>query len=298
MTEPSSTNLTILFADICLSTSLFDQLGDEAALALEMDALQMAGNIAREHNGKVIGTIGDEMMCTFDSPEAALLTANDIHSQIKSKPQLKKHQLAMRVGINQGPVVRSDDSVYGDVVNIAARLAQQAKANQSLVSANTLEQVGGNFNDKLRPLGKISLQGKAGMIEIHELLTEVDTGEITEVVHTEGKPSRAYLMTVQFLTRQMRFDPMLVRFLFGRSIDCDQPIDHPTISREHAELTYRNGQFELRDFSSNGSIVVRGSRIEPVHRSSFILRDKGEIYLGRTLHQRQFRIEYNCISHQ
>ena len=298
MTERSSTNLTILFADLCRSTSLFDQLGDEAALALEMDALQMAGNIAKEHNGKVIGTIGDEVMCTFDSTEAALLTANDIHAQIRLKANLKEHHLAMRVGINQGPVVRSDESVYGDVVNIAARLAQQAKANQSLVSTETLEHVGDKFNDQLRPLGKISLQGKAGMIEVHELLTEEDTGEITEVVLTEEKPSRAYLMTVQFLTRQMRFDPMLVRFLFGRSIDCDQPMDHPTISREHAELTYRNGQFELRDFSSNGTVVVHGNKIEPVHRSSFVLRDKGEIYLGRTLHQRQFRIEYNCISHR
>ena len=94
--------------------------------------------------------------------------------------------------------------------------------------------------------------------------------------------------------KMSRFDPMLVRFLFGRGQDCDQTIDHPTISREHAEILFRNGQFLLRDFSTNGSIVVQGDNIEQIHRSSIELKGEGQIYLGRTHDQQDYCIEFTC----
>lgn len=298
MNAGPNTQLTVLFADICRSTFLFDQLGDESALALGMDALQLAASIITENQGTVIGTIGDQVMCTFKAPESALHTANEIHRQIKAQTHMQKHHLAMRIGINHGPVVASRDSVYGDAVNVAARLAQQAKAHQSLVTASTITPLIEKFSKQLRPLGMISLQGKAGMVEIHELLVTADPEEITEVVNPEKKQARAYLLTVRYLGREFRFDPMLVRFMFGRSADCDQPVSHTTISREHAELTYRNGQFELRDFSTNGSQVLQAGKVHRVHRSRLVLQDKGEIYLGQTIHQRQFRIEFTCHLHR
>jgi len=86
-----------------------------------------------------------------------------------------------------------------------------------------------------------------------------------------------------------------VSFLFGRGLDCDQTIDHPTISREHAEILYRNGQYILRDFSTNGSFIVQGDQPERVHRSSVELRGQGRIYLGRTLDMPEFCIEFTCV---
>jgi hypothetical protein len=201
----------------------------------------------------------------------------------------------MRVGINSGAVVSTSTSVYGDTVNIAARLAQQAKANQSLVSSITTESISESLRSQLRLIGQISMQGKAGTIEVHELLASDSKEEITEVVSTDGIPSRSFLMTARYRTRQMRFNPMLIRFLFGRSVDCDQVIDHSTISREHAEFLYRNGQFILRDFSTNGTVVVQGNNARRLHRSSMELKGSGKIYLGRTLNQQQFCIEFTCV---
>jgi len=261
-----------------------------------MEALQLAGKIATQHRGTVIGTIGDEVMCIFDVPEDALIAANHIHSQVRKNALMQKHQLAMRIGINSGTVVSMSGSIYGDTVNIAARLAQLAKANQSLVSSATKAVIGADLRTQLRPLGKMSLQGKAGMTEVHDLL-EPDTGEeITEVVTANEVVTRSFLMTTRYLNQQKRFNPMLVRFLFGRSMECDQIIDHPTISREHAEFLYRNGQFILRDFSTNGSVLVQGSSIKQLHRSSVELKGNGKIYLGRTLHQHRYCIEFTCLS--
>lgn len=295
MTEPSPKGLTILFSDICRSTVLFETIGDQAALDLIMGALNLVADIARKNHGTVIGTIGDEVMCTFNTPEDALIAAQQIHSEMQKNVSMHEHQLAMRVGINSGAVVSVSNSVYGDTVNIAARLAQQAKANQSLISAATIASIRENLRDQLRRVGQLSLQGKAGMIEVYELLVPDDQEAITEVASTREVPDRSFLMTARYLTRQMRFDPMLVRFLFGRGMECDQVIDHPTISREHAEFQYRNGQFLLRDFSTNGSVIVSGNKIESIHRSSMELKGSGKIYLGKTLHQHQYCIEFTCI---
>ena len=295
MTEAPPTKLTVLFADICRSTVLFDKLGDQDALKLIMKALELAGQIVTEQNGTVIGTIGDEVMCTFISPEDALIAARQIHKMMQQNPLMQSNQLAMRVGINSGTVVSLSNNVYGDTVNIAARLAQQAKANQSLLSSNTMASIDKILRDQIRHVGQINLRGKAGAIEVHELLETDTEEEITEVSSNKKLVTRSFLMTARYRTRVMRFDPMLVRFLFGRGQDCDQTIDHPTISREHAEILYRNGQFLLRDFSTNGSYIIQGDNKEQIHRSSLELKGRGEIYLGRTLNQPDFCIEFTCL---
>jgi len=295
MAEAPQTELTVLFADICRSTDLFDRLGDQDALNLVMKALEMATGIATAQQGTVIGTIGDEVMCTFEAPQDALTAARQIHKMIQQDSLMQSNQLAMRVGINTGAVVSLSNSVYGDTVNIAARLAQQAKANQSLVTSRTIASIDEFQRDQIRPFGQINLRGKSGAIDVFELLEKDTEEEITEVANSKNLESRSFLMTVRYRTREMRFDPMLVRFLFGRGQDCDQTVDHPTISREHAELLYRNGQFLLRDFSTNGSYVLQGENREQVHRSSIELRGEGQIYLGRTFGQPDFCIEFTCI---
>ena len=294
MTDTSPTELTVLFADICRSTVLFERLGDQDALKLIMNALDLAGQIVTRQHGTIIGTIGDEIMCTFNKPESALIAARQIHKMMQQDALMQSNQLSMRVGINSGAVVSLSDNVYGDTVNIAARLAQQAKANQSLVSSNTIASIDEMLRDQIRHIGQINLRGKAGAIDVHELLEPDTEEEITEVANNEKIATRSFLMTARYRTREMRFDPMLVRFLFGRGQDCDQTIDHPTISREHAEILYRNGQFLLRDFSTNGSIVVQGDSIEQIHRSSIELKGKGQIYLGRTHGQPEYCIEFTC----
>ena len=296
MSQQSAGDLTVLFADICRSTDLFDTLGDQLALDLIMEALQLVRNVATENHGNVISAIGDEVMCTFAVAENALIAAKQIHLMLASNASLQNHHIMMRVGINSGAAIRASNSVYGDTVNIAARLAQQAKANQSLVSSSTIDSVSGKFRKQLRLVDQINVQGKPGAIEVHELLETGNEEEVTEVTPTSDIIKRSFLMTASYQTRQMRFTPMLVRFVFGRSMTCNQVIDHPTISREHAEFIYRNGRFILRDFSTNGSVVIQNHNIEQLRRSSTVLKGDGKIYLGKTSHQPEFCITFSCMN--
>ena len=233
-------------------------------------------------------------MCTFASPEAAMQAANQIHAIMQDRAELKSHHLAMRIGINSGPVIETDNNVYGSTVNIAARLAQQAKANQTLVSANTVAYCQNKHAGEFRSVGWLNLPGKAGAFNVHELIPPESGTEVTEVAFVREIKTSAFLLTLKFMTQQVQLNPMLVRYLLGRGEECDQIVDHPTVSREHAELRYQSGKFVLRDFSTNGSVVVHQGKTTRLHRSAMELIHKGEIYLGRTDNMRQFRIDYNC----
>ncbi len=296
MTETKTTKLTVMFADICRSTFLFTQLGDQKALQLVTEVLDLANQIARAHGGTVIGTIGDEILTTFTVPQHALEAANAIQSEVRSQSNFISHGLAVSIGINYGPVVVTNNNIHGDTVNIGARLAQQAKPNQTLVSSSAVMALDNRTHLYLRSIGPLSLQGKAGTTDVHELLTTDRTDEITDAQQIAAIQERAFLVSMSYHTKRMRFDPLLVRFLFGRSQRCDQVIDHSSISREHAELRYINGKFVFRDFSTNGSAVIIEQKVEHLFRTSIELRGEGEIYLGRTLNDRQFCIEFKCTT--
>lgn len=297
MTFDTNNWSTVLFADICQSTSLFERLGDRAALELITEALRLSSDEAVKLQGQVIGTIGDEVMCIFACPENALLAANRIHATIQQHPQMQAQRLAMRIGINSGPVLTTDDSVYGTTVNIAARLAQQAKANQSLVAAHTVAYSQNKYAGEFRSIGWLNLPGKAGALDVHELIAPEDKDEVTEVALVALKKATAFQLTLRFANHQTQLNPMLVRYLLGRGDECDQVIDHPTVSREHAEIRYQNGTFLLRDFSTNGSVVIQDQSSTRLHRSTLDLSDKGQIFLGRTDRLPQFCIDFVCARH-
>ncbi|HVT31129.1 MAG TPA: adenylate/guanylate cyclase domain-containing protein, partial [Rhodanobacteraceae bacterium] len=60
--------LTILFADVSGSTKLFEARGDEAAMRIVGGVLVALAEVAARHGGRVVKTIGDEIMCTFPGP--------------------------------------------------------------------------------------------------------------------------------------------------------------------------------------------------------------------------------------
>ncbi len=73
---------TIIFADVCRSTQLFETYGDRRAREIVGHALEVMERVINSYDGAVIKTIGDEVMCTVDSPDKAVLAACEIHKQI------------------------------------------------------------------------------------------------------------------------------------------------------------------------------------------------------------------------
>src|SRR5215510_8309023 len=117
--------MTVLFADITDSTSLYQKLGDAAARNVINDCLTLVASVLPRYNGRVVKTMGDELMCIFPSADLALLAASEMQSLVSTtKPA--DHAVVLHIGLQHGPVLVEEDDVFGDTVNAAAYLTAVA----------------------------------------------------------------------------------------------------------------------------------------------------------------------------
>src|SRR3954471_18706856 len=114
--------LTILFADVSGSTRLFESRGDEIARRIIANVLLALAEVTGRHGGRVIKTIGDEIMCTFPGPMQGLLGAVDMQKRVAHDTVFAADKLVIRIGLHHGDALMEDNDVYGDAVNVAARM--------------------------------------------------------------------------------------------------------------------------------------------------------------------------------
>ncbi|HEX8782690.1 MAG TPA: adenylate/guanylate cyclase domain-containing protein, partial [Steroidobacteraceae bacterium] len=99
--------LAILFADVVGSTRLYDIMGDVRARDMVAICIEVMRNATEQRQGTVIKTMGDEVMATFPTADAALNAAAQMQQQISAHAQLKieGQPVAIRIGCHFGPVM-------------------------------------------------------------------------------------------------------------------------------------------------------------------------------------------------
>ena len=128
-------SFAVMFADVVGSTGLYERLGDEIASHKIGDAIKLASDVIQKHEGIIVKHIGDEVMCRFDSADNAVQCACEINELMASQPIQHGVGLVFSIGINWGLVILQDDGdIFGDVVNLAARMAKEAKAAQIIAT--------------------------------------------------------------------------------------------------------------------------------------------------------------------
>jgi hypothetical protein len=282
-----------MFADICESTFLFNQLGDEKAARLVNQALHKASESVQRNGGKVLRTKGDDILCIFSKPLEALQASREIHSGASRFSAVHSQALAMSIGINSGPALLSEGDILGDTVNMAARLSAFAKAGQTLVSSQTVDLLGPVPPSQIRPFGEITLKGKSESLSTFEVLDDEDPDEITQVGPTPLQFPKSNWLSLKYQSKLSKLDYRLVRFLIGRNSDCELVIEHPLISRHHAEIRYQNNEFVLTDFSTNGTELIIEGRPTTLHHNSLALHGNGSIFPGRMVYNQKFEIAFH-----
>ena len=129
----------IMFADVSGSTSLYEKLGDQRALAAIDAVLAELRKSTALQDGRVIKTIGDEVMAVFASADAAMQAACDMQHRVAAIPHADKVRLAIRVGFHFGPAIEEGGDYFGDAVNTAARMAGLAKGGQIITSSPSVD---------------------------------------------------------------------------------------------------------------------------------------------------------------
>jgi len=100
-----------------------------------------------EHRGRLFGSAGDSFIAEFSSPLQAVLCANVFQRQIAgfNEDEAPDHRMWFRVGINLGDVMMDDDNLYGEGVNVAARLEQIGEPGGICVSRKVYDEVRRNL---------------------------------------------------------------------------------------------------------------------------------------------------------
>ena len=277
------TELCILFADIAESTSLFEKHGDEAARNAISSVLDVLLKEAEKHQGNLVKTIGDEIMCTFPKANHALLAAIEMQNSVSGNFVLGNHPIEIRVGFHYGDVIEEQGDVFGDAVNVAARMTGYAKKGQVITNSIT-------FKSCLLPpflthrsLGKSKVKGKLLPVEIIEILWQQDISQVTRVTSALDikLPVTKSQLEIQLNNKTQIMTDQSPTKTIGRGDDCDIQISMLMASRLHGEIQYIGGNFKYTDESTNGSWVKQGGS-DPIriHRDSILLLETGQIAFG------------------
>ncbi|MBF0621194.1 MAG: adenylate/guanylate cyclase domain-containing protein [Magnetococcales bacterium] len=284
MTQRVKQDLAIMFADIAGSTRLYEQLGDAKARALTSDCLGLLSQLTELYMGRVIKTIGDEVMCTFPSADQAADAAVRMQEELDQRADEVDVRLRIRVGFHFGEVILEGGDVFGDAVNLAARMASQAKADQILTTGETVGLINASLQENCRFIIDAQVKGKQKIIEIFELTW----GEEEELTILGGLPGQQdvaeqeAVMVLAFGTRELTLGQQRSTISLGRGKQNHFQIPDSRASRMHAKVEYRRGRFVLVDQSTNGTyVMLSGEGGQLVHRDERELSDEGVIGLGR-----------------
>ncbi|VAW44025.1 Adenylate cyclase [hydrothermal vent metagenome] len=277
------TELCILFADIAESTSLFEKHGDEAARTAIASVLDVLLNEAEKHQGHLVKTIGDEIMCTFPKANHALLAAVEMQNTVSGNFVLGNHPIEIRVGFHFGGVIEESNDVFGDAVNVAARMTGYAKKGQIITNSVTYKTCILPPFLTHRSLGKTKVKGKLLPVEIVEILWQQDTSQVTRVTSAldiKLPVTKSQLKLELDGRQQMMTDQSPIKII-GRGDDCDIQINMLMASRLHGDIQFSGGYFRYTDESTNGTWVLQsGGEPIRIHRDSMVLQDEGQITFG------------------
>lgn len=150
----------ILAADVVGFSRLMGN--DEAGTLASLRALraEVIDPRVADHNGRIFKTTGDGVLVEFPSVVNAVACAVDIQRGIEGRnadlPEEKA--LRLRIGVNLGDVIVEGDDIFGDGVNVAARLEGIATPGGIAISANVLENIGKRFDLRYADLGEQTLK--------------------------------------------------------------------------------------------------------------------------------------------
>lgn len=270
--------VAVLIADVCGSTPLYERSGSERALDLIAECLEGVSGIVEQEGGRVLRSMGDDILCTFEDPSAAIRAASRMVDRQIGKP------VQIHVGMSYGDMLETESGLFGDTVNVAARLLSIAKPGEVLATEALVKRLSGEEREHVRLLDNLTVKGKSLPVGIYAVFR--DEEDVTYHVDENGyrtvrlrsieRPSspRA-VVTLEFRgeSHVRREGQDVLRI--GRSPRCDLVVVEPCVSREHATINVRRGRVLLTDLSSTGTWVKAGDA-EPLLLKRDVMQLSGD----------------------
>jgi adenylate cyclase len=185
--EPLERRLTaILSADVAGYSRLMGE-DDDATVRTLTGYREMITALIKQQRGRVVDSPGDNLLAEFSSVLNAVNCAAEIQRELRERnAELSENRrLEYRIGVNLGDVIEEGERIYGDGVNIAARLESLAEPGGICISCSVHNQVKSRLNLNYENLGEKSVKNIKEPVSVYRVLMEPETA--TDVT-AEKKP--------------------------------------------------------------------------------------------------------------
>jgi adenylate cyclase len=163
----------ILSADVKGYSRLMEE-DEEATVRTITDYRAVMATLIQQHNGKVLDSPGDNLLAEFasvvDAVQCAVAVQKEIKARNKELPENRRMQF--RIGINLGDVIQEEDRIYGDGVNIAARLEGLAKPGGICISKTAFDHIESKLPYGYDYMGDQSVKNIAKPVGAYRVLME------------------------------------------------------------------------------------------------------------------------------
>jgi adenylate cyclase len=282
--EKKPAELAVLFADVAGSTRLYEKLGNAKALECVGLLISIMRESALSHGGRVVKTIGDEVMCVFPAAAAATEAAADMQTRVEMQEPIAGQRLQIRIGVQFGPVLEEGQDVFGDCVNVASRMVKLAKPGQIIAAGECVAPLSAARKALTRVLDKLPVKGRQQEVDVYEILWQ----QSEELTYMAGRSSTVakqpkVQMRLKYNGKEVTLGPDRELIKLGRDHSSDLVLADRKASREHARIERRRDKFVLVDVSSNGTFVtLQGGPEMVVKREEVVLHGSGTISFGHS----------------
>tara|TARA_X000000368_G_scaffold396854_1_gene365457 strand:- start:270 stop:1958 length:1689 start_codon:yes stop_codon:yes gene_type:complete len=224
--------------------------------------------IIDENDGVIFGSAGDSVIAEFSSPIKASEAAIAIQSKMKTmnQGQSESDQMTFRVGINIGDVMVSDDNLFGDAVNIAARLEAAAKPSGICVSQTLFDMINRKIMASFEDAGELDLKNIEFPIKAFHVLDNKGTprfnqdSETIETIVKEAEPGSVAVMFFKNLSN----DEEQEYFCEGFSEDLLSMLSRYNklvVISSHASFAYREKSKSFKEIGKELGVryIIHGS---------------------------------------
>jgi adenylate cyclase len=291
----------VMFADVAGSTAMYENLGDDLARERISNALDTLISTCASHGGTLVKTIGDEILVYFMDVDGAMFSAREIQEVMEDDRVTETIGVSIRIGMQYGSAILEDGDIFGDSVNVAARIANMAKARQILCTkemAFMLKET--ELANNVRPFDRLRVKGKEEPLDVYIYVWEEEEDMTNMAVRTSftnpGKYQMAETLIFTYEENRYSIPNTITSYILGRGGDCELIIKGELISRHHSKIEYRRGKFVITDQSTNGTFVktLEGPEVF-LRREELALFGSGYISLGKEVdYSDDYLIHFNC----
>jgi adenylate cyclase len=272
---------------------------DEVATLETLDAYRsIMGGLIKQHGGRVVDAVGDNLLAEFPSAVDAVQCAIEIQRQLaeNNRERPEEKQMRFRIGVNVGDLIVVGDRIVGDGVNVAARIEAEASPGSVAISRSVLDQIDGKLPISLRDKGEYTLKNVSRPVQIYEIEAEADEKEgkqeksaVRVEPNVPGFGGRSAIAVLPF--RNLSTDPDQEYFADGLAEDLITSLAslriYPIISR-NSSFSYKNQPADPRQagrelgahYIVTGSVRKLGGRVR-VNAELVDSGDGRQIWSGR-----------------